>query len=140
MGINELTETLNDLYNDLKKTFEVSYSKMILIVSVVTTVITTISFLVQYIIAKFLLIIFSPNIKSNMFYALIPKTLIIIINIIFMKIGDIYIYWFYLLTSVIGSIMVLLFFQYKKENWKASILFAAPFITDALFSFGKEVF
>ncbi|MBY8911989.1 hypothetical protein KY305_04345 [Bacillus sp. YC2] len=135
--MNGFSEELKDLHNLLDN---FSHRKLVLIISVVTTVITMISLLVQYIIGKFLLIIFASNVKSHLFYALIPKILIMIINIIFIGIWQIHNSWFYLFTALMGSIVILLFFHYKKENWKASILFAASFIIDALFSLGKSIF
>jgi hypothetical protein len=119
---------------------DISYENMILTIAIITTVITTISLLVQYIIGKFLLIIFIPEVKSKLFYALIPKILIMIINIIFMGILHIHSSWLYMFTALLGAVLIMFFFQYKKENWKASILFAAPFTIDALFSLGKELF
>lgn len=135
--INGFSEQLKDLDELLDN---ISHEKIVLIISIVTTVITMISLLVQYIIGKFLLIIFVSNVKSHLFYALIPKILIMIINIVFIGVWQIHNSWLYMFTALMGSIVILLFFQYKKENWKASILFAAAFIIDALISLGKEIF
>lgn len=127
--------------DDLKALLEdISYETMMNLIAVITTTLTTISLLVQYLIGKFLLMIFAPEVKSKLFYALIPKILIMFINVICMGILQINNLLLYMLTALIGSVLILLFFQYKKENWKASILFAALFIIDALTSLGKEIF
>ncbi|MBW4854128.1 hypothetical protein MH138_01360 [Bacillus safensis] len=126
--------------DDLKALLEdISYETMLNLIVVITTTLTTISLLVQYLIGKFLLMIFAPEVKSKLFYALIPKILIMFINVICMGILQINNLWLYMFTALIGAVLILLFFQYKKENWKASILFAAPFIIDALISLGKEI-
>ncbi|AMM90673.1 membrane protein [Bacillus pumilus] len=129
------------ILDDLKALLEdISYETMLNLIVVITTTLTTISLLVQYLIGKFLLMIFAPEVKSKLFYALIPKILIMFINVICMGILQINNLLLYMLTALIGSVLILLFFQYKKENWKASILFATPFIIDALISLGKEIF
>ncbi|MGX9290255.1 hypothetical protein ACSLGF_03335 [Bacillus sp. A015] len=126
--------------DDLKALLEdISYETMLNLIVVITTTLTTISLLVQYLIGKFLLMIFAPEVKSHLFYALIPKILIMFINVICMGILQVHSLWLYIFTALIGSILILIFFQYKKANWKASILFAAPFIIDALISLGKEI-
>ncbi len=116
-----------------------SYETMLNLIVVITTILTTISLLVQYLIAKFLLMIFAPEVKSHLFYALIPKIIIMFINVICMGILQIHSLWLYIFTALIGAVLILFFFQYKKANWKASILFATPFIMDALISLGKEI-
>ncbi|MED1747254.1 MULTISPECIES: hypothetical protein [Bacillus] len=125
---------------DLRALLEdISYDTMLNLIVVITTTLTTISLLVQYLIGKFLLMIFAPEVKSHLFYALIPKILIMFVNVICMGILQVHSLWMYIFTALIGSILILIFFQYKKANWKASILFAAPFIIDALISLGKEI-
>lgn len=126
--------------DDLRAMLEdISYETMFNLIAVITTVLTTISLLVQYIIGKFLLIIFVPEIKSRLFYALIPKILITFVNIIFMGFLHIHSLWLYMVTALLGTILILIFFQYKNKSWKASILFASPFILDAVFSLVKEI-
>lgn len=135
--INGVSEELNGLHKLLDN---ISHENIIMTIAIITTITTTISLLIQYIIGKFLLILFVSNIKGHLFYVLIPKIFIMIINMIFIGVGQVHDSWLYMSTALIGSIIILLFFQYKKENWKASILFALAFIMDALFSLGKEIF
>ncbi len=137
---DQLSESTGKL-NDLKYLLEdISYKNLLLIITIITTIITTFSLLIQYIIGKFLLVIFAPDVHCHLFYALIPKTIIIVINIIFVGILQIHNSWLYMFTAFIGSIAVLLFFQYKNKSWKASMLFAAAFIIDPIFSLSKEIF
>ncbi|MER3124075.1 hypothetical protein ABQG68_01570 [Bacillus pumilus] len=126
--------------DDLRALLEdMSYETMLNLIVVITTILTTISLLVQYLIAKFLLMLFAPEVKSHLFYALIPKIIIMFINVICMGILQIHSLWLYIFTALIGAVLILFFFQYKKANWKAAILFAAPFMIDALISLGKEI-
>ncbi|MDF2004119.1 hypothetical protein P2Q02_15855 [Bacillus pumilus] len=134
--LNGYISQLDDLRAMLE---DMSYETMLNLIVVITTILTTISLLVQYLIAKFLLIIFAPEVKGHLFYALIPKIIIMFINVICMGILQIQSLWLYLFTALIGAALILFFFQYKKANWKASILFAAPFIIDAFISLGKEI-
>src|SRR5690606_30550316 len=101
--------------DDLKLLLEdISYDTMLNLISVITTVLTTISFLFQYIIGKFLLIIFAPENKSRLFYALIPKVFIMILNIVFMGVLHIQNSWLYMFTALLGAVLILLFFQYQQ--------------------------
>ncbi|GAA0308565.1 hypothetical protein GGQ92_001151 [Gracilibacillus halotolerans] len=127
-GLNEFLKELHAIFDDI------SNKMLIAILSAIATFIIIISFLVQFIIAKFLLMIFFPNIKSDLSLILAPKIFIAINNILFIQIGEIYNSSFYTFTAFIGSFLILFLFQYNVRNWKASILFATPFIADPLFS------
>ncbi|MGX4669382.1 hypothetical protein JNUCC74_09225 [Cerasibacillus sp. JNUCC 74] len=135
--INLLSQDLEDLKYVLDN---ISHKNLVLIVTIISTFTTTLGLLVQYLIGKFLLVIFASNVQSHLFHALIPKVFIMIINLIFMGVLEIHNTWLYLLTALIGSILILFFFQYKKQNWKASLLFSSAFIIDALFSLCKTIF
>lgn len=126
---------------DLKYVLDnISHENFVLIITVISTIITTFGFLIQYLIGKFLLVIFAPDVKSHLFHALIPKVFIVIINLTFIGVFQIYNNWFYLTTALIGAISILLFFQYQKQNWKGSLLFSAAFIIDPLISLGRSIF
>lgn len=127
--------------NDLNKLLEdISHENLVLIITIITVIATTAFLLMQYIIGKFLLFLFASDVQSHLFYVLIPKIFITVINIFFMRIWQINNSWLYIFTSLLGAIAVLLFFQHIKENWKASMLFAAALIFDPLLSLGKEIF
>lgn len=137
---NQISLLSKDL-EDLKYMLDnISHENLVLLVTIFSTFTTTLGLLVQFIIGKFLLVIFASNVQSHLFDALIPKVIIMVINLTFMVILDIHSTWFYLSTALIGSILILLFFQYKKQNWKASLLFSSAFIIDALFSLVKTIF
>ncbi|MDP7981444.1 hypothetical protein [Bacillus multifaciens] len=114
----------------------VSPKTIILIISVLMTLLGTV---VAYIIAKFLLLFFVTDTKSNMSDMLIPKSLVMIVNILIITLLNLYNPSVFILTSFIGSIGILLLFQAKKKNWKVSIVFSLPFIVDASLSLAKTV-
>lgn len=101
---------------------------------------TLISFLVQYIIAKFLLTIFSPDIKVYLYYALVPKLFITMVNIIFIGLFQIYNLLLYQFTALLGAFLIMFFLKCKKANWTASILFSSIFLLDSLYTFGKSLY
>jgi hypothetical protein len=136
---NEITKYSEELSSLRQLLEDVAQENLILILVIITIIITTISLLIQYIIGKFLLMLFTLDVNSHLFHVLIPKIFIMIINLLFIMIWEIYDSWFYLTTALIGSILIMLFFQYNKKNWKASILFSVVFILDPLFSIVKEI-
>ena len=137
---NQISGFSGELIDLNKLLDDISHENLVLIIAIITTILTTISLFIQYIIGKFLLVLFTSNVHGHLFYALFPKIFITVINIICMGLWQIHNLWFYMSTALIGSVLILLFFQYKKGNWKASFLFAAPFIVDPLISLGKAIF
>jgi hypothetical protein len=111
-----------------------SPQKILLVISVLTTLLSTV---VAYFIARFLLFFFTTDIKCNMSDILIPKSLVIIVNILFITLLNLYDPRIFMLTAFIGAIGILLLFQLKKKNWLGSIIFSIPFIADALLSLAK---
>lgn len=135
--ISILSRDMEDLKSVLN---DISHENFVLIVTIISTITTTFGLLIQYLIGKFLLVIFASEIKSYLFHALIPKIFIVIINLFFIGVYQIHNNWLYLSTALIGSILILFFFQYQKKNWKASLLFSSAFIIDALISLGRLMF
>lgn len=135
--ISILSQDIEDLKYVLN---DISHENFVLIITVISTLTAIFGLLIQYLIGKFLLVIFASDVKSHLYHALIPKVLILIINLIFIEVFQIHNNGVYLSTALIGSILILLFFQYQKQNWKASLLFSSAFIIDALISLGKSVF
>lgn len=135
--LNTQTLKLDDLLDLLE---EVSHDKVLLLITSLITLLTIFSTLIQYLISKFLLIIFSNKVKVRIYYALLPKSLILVLNILFMGLFGITNSWLYVFTAFVGSIFIYLFFQYKKENWKAALIFSSVFLLDSIVSIGKEIF
>nr|WP_277717624.1 hypothetical protein [Priestia flexa]WEZ10400.1 hypothetical protein P5663_21060 [Priestia flexa]WEZ10410.1 hypothetical protein P5663_21005 [Priestia flexa] len=130
---SEEMSALNQLLKDMTQ------ENLISILVIITIIVTTLSLLVQYLVGIFLLMLFTDKVKSQLFYALIPKIIIMSINVIFIVTWQIYDSWLYLTTALVGSILIMFLFQYKKQNWKASILFSIAFILDPVISIVKEI-
>lgn len=110
------------------------------IITTIAAIVTTVSVLVQYIIGKFLLVVFVPGTKTHLYYALMPKLLVLMVNIIFIGVFNIQNTWLYLSTALIGALLIMFFIQYKRNNWKATILFSLVFLLDSVFSLGKSIY
>lgn len=130
-NLNKAVISLNKILVNL------SELQVTILVAVIASLGSLISFLIQYVIAKFLFIIFSFKSKIYIYYALIPKSILMLLNIIFVKFFLINNEWFYTLSAFIASVFILLYFQYKNINWKHSFVFAAPFLIDSIISLSK---
>ena len=125
-GLSEEFKEINEMLSNSTSLLE--------IITILTLITTIIAVLAQYIIGKFLLIIFKPGIKTYLYYALAPKVLI------FIGVFQIYNAWLYQITALIGAFLIILFIQYKKNNWTVALLFSAIFLIDPLYSLGKSLY
>ncbi|MEC1966744.1 hypothetical protein P9G36_06900 [Bacillus cereus] len=126
-------EEIKDLSQFIER---VSPETILLLISVILTLLST---FVSYYIARFLLLFLVTDIKTNMSDMLIPKSLVMVINILIINLFSLYDPEIFIFTSFIGAIGILLLSQVKKKNWKVSIVFSLPFILDATISLTKAI-
>ena len=119
--------------------FELSQKELNLIISIGLVIFTLTYLLIQYLIAKFLVLIFVEKLKPKIEYVFIPKVFITILNIIFISIFSIQTSWFYAFTAFFGAIFILMFTQFKSNTWKFSIIFSIPFLFDAITQLIREI-
>lgn len=111
------------------------------IVTIVSTALTIISVLVEYIIAKFLLLIFYKKRAhtTELSDVLIPKTIVYILNIVILLLLSLNYEKVFSITSIGGAVLTFFLIEHKNKNIPSSLVFSAPFLIDTLYS-GFKVF
>lgn len=131
---------LNSIANnslDLKNFFENEYSlyKTLAILSTIFIIAMTI---IQYLISRFLILMFFDDEFKNVIYmylVFLPKSLTVILSIIFFFVFGKYNYNLYIIPQIIGITVMMLFVNHKIKNWKAVIVFSVIYILDIIYSF-----
>lgn len=133
-GYDNVLKQLKDLFPDFSK------NDAILFASVIMSIISIIGFFVQYLISIFLIKVFLRDMKPKIYYALFPKTIILICNIIFVKFFLLNNEILYLISALFSVLLIYIYSLYKQNNWKFSIIFVFPFFVDAFVSFIRYFF
>lgn len=110
-----------------------------ILLTIISLIITVIGLLVEYVIAKFLLLIFVPSIKPNFIYVISPKLIAILLNTILITLFNVDTKVIFLTITLLGSLGIFFIFFSKKKSLMATILFSAPFILDAAIALIKEI-
>lgn len=130
-----------DVLKQLKTVFpDFSTNDTILFAAVLMSIISIIGFLIQYLISIFLTKVFLKNMKPRMYYALFPKIIILICNIIFVKFFLLNNEILYLISTLFSVLLIFIYSLYKQNDWKFSIVFITPFFVDAFVSFIRYFF
>lgn len=95
---------------------------------------TFLGVLLQYVIGKFLLIIFNYRFKVPLFTVMLPKALVLLISVVLFSLFHNSWTIVSILISFGGSLLILAILQAITKNIVASFIFTLPFFTDILLS------
>lgn len=133
--LGEMSAEISKLSN-IKKIVNISPENLILILSVLWTLIST---FVKYGIAKLLTILCSESRPTKLVDVLIPKSIVIIFNIVMMAVFKVNSHNFFLYMALIGALLIFLMsYNRQRRGWN-SFIFTLPFLIDAFVSLVKNL-
>lgn len=121
---------LEEQLNELKKVFEGETGFNIILF--IITILSLLAIIVEYMISKFLVFMFFPNIKNIFYLVTIPKIIISILNISIINFFVIDSLVVFHITAFLGSIIIMGFHYHVNKSKSAAIIFSIPFLLDSM--------
>jgi hypothetical protein len=132
---SELSSQVNQLKEVLSNNINV-----IVLLSVIAGIGISVLFLVEYYIGKLLLYLFFKDVKPDFMPYVLPKILVLSVNLSLLSAFNIYNTIVFSILAVIAGILAMTFHYTKSNKIIASLLFTSPLLLDSLLSLAKVLF